>query len=221
MQVLKGKLIVFEGTDASGKSTQFKYLCDYLTKKKITYRKLVFPQYDKESSALIRMYLNGEFGEKPSDVSAYTASTFFAVDRYASFKKDWEQFYNNGGLILADRYTTSNAVHQASKLKGDERKNFLNWLFDFEYNIMGLPEPSHVLFLDVPPECERQLLRNRKGKNDDIHEKDMAYLSDCYNTACEIAANYKWIKINCVNKQKIRTIKDISNEILAIIEGII
>ena len=129
---MKGKLLVLEGTDASGKSTQFERLCQALDERNISYRRLVFPRYQEESSALIRMYLNGQFGSHPDDVNAYTASTFFAVDRYASYQTEWKDYYENGGLILADRYTTSNAVHQASKLEGEEQENYLNWLFDFE-----------------------------------------------------------------------------------------
>ena len=139
---MSGKLLVLEGTDASGKSTQFERLCQALDARGIEYRRLVFPRYKEESSALIRMYLGGQFGTHPDDVSAYTASTFFAVDRYASYQTEWKDYYENGGLILADRYTTSNAVHQASKLEGDEQKAFLDWLFDFEYHLLGLPEPS-------------------------------------------------------------------------------
>ena len=143
---MSGKLLVLEGTDASGKSTQFERLCQALDARGIEYRRLVFPRYKDDSSALIRMYLGGQFGTHPDDVSAYTASTFFAVDRYASYQTEWKDYYENGGLILADRYTTSNAVHQASKLEGDEQKAFLDWLFDFEYRIMGIPAPELVFF---------------------------------------------------------------------------
>ena len=150
---MNGKLIVLEGTDASGKSTQFARLCKALDDRGITYHRLVFPRYQEESSALIRMYLDGQFGNKPDDVSAYTASTFFAVDRYASYRTEWKEIYENGGLILADRYTTSNAVHQASKLPQKEQQAFLDWMFDFEYRIMGIPAPDTVFFLDMPTEA--------------------------------------------------------------------
>ena len=132
-----GKLIVFEGVDGSGKSTQYKMLCKKLTDRGIPFRNLVFPRYSEPSSALIRMYLAGEFGDKPGDVNAYAASAFFAVDRYASFVQDWREYYRSGGLIVTDRYTTSNAVHQAGKLPPEERGEFLRWLSEFEYDRLG------------------------------------------------------------------------------------
>lgn len=211
---MNGRLIVLEGTDASGKSTQFARLCAALDERGVEYRRLVFPQYDKPSSALIRMYLGGEFGSKPGDVSAYAASTFFAVDRYASFRQDWGEYYRNGGLILADRYTTSNAVHQAAKLPADEKDAYLNWLFDFEYRIMGLPEPDAVFFLDMPPQVVRDLLTHRMGKTEDIHEKDTAYLEQCYMTASALTDRFQWKRISCVKNEKLRTIEDIAGEIL-------
>ena len=134
----KGRLIVIEGIDGSGKSTQYKMLCDRLASLKIEYRNIVFPRYDKDSSALIRLYLSGAFGTNPNDVNAYTASAFYACDRFASFKDDWGEYYNNGGLIIADRYTTSNAVHQGTKLPESELENYLTWLSDLEYDKMGL-----------------------------------------------------------------------------------
>ena len=212
---MNGKLIVLEGTDASGKSTQFARLCETLDARGVEYRRLVFPQYDQPSSALIRMYLGGEFGSKPEDVSAYAASTFFAVDRYASFKKDWGEYYRSGGLILADRYTTSNAVHQAAKLPASEKDAYLNWLFDFEYRIMGLPKPDAVFFLDMPPQAVRDLLAHRVGKTEDIHEKDADYLEQCYLTASSLAERFEWKRIQCVKNQKLRTIEDIAGEILS------
>lgn len=216
---MKGKLIVLEGTDASGKSTQFALLCEHLTAKKIPFKRLVFPQYDKESSALIRMYLNGEFGDKPDAVNPYAASTFFTVDRYASFKQDWQTYYEQGGLVLADRYATSNAVHQAAKLTGEARDTYLNWLFDFEYRIMELPAPDAVLFLDMPIEQVHILLQNRQGKTEDIHERDMEYLQHCYSTASFLADKLGWKRIECVKNGKIRTIEDISEDIINFVEN--
>ncbi|MCD8355808.1 MAG: thymidylate kinase [Clostridia bacterium] len=212
---MSGKLLVLEGTDASGKSTQFERLCGALDERNITYRRLVFPRYQEESSALIRMYLNGQFGSHPDDVSAYTASTFFAVDRYASYQTEWKDYYENGGLILADRYTTSNAVHQASKLDGKEQKDFLDWLFDFEYRIMGIPAPDQVYFLDMPTEAVQNLLEHRRGKTQDIHEKDMGYLKKCYQTASQLADQFSWHRICCTKDHAIRTIDDISSELVA------
>ena len=211
---MKGKLLVLEGTDASGKSTQFERLCQALDERNISYRRLVFPRYQEESSALIRMYLNGQFGSHPDDVNAYTASTFFAVDRYASYQTEWKDYYENGGLILADRYTTSNAVHQASKLEGEEQENYLNWLFDFEYHIMGIPAPDQVFFLDMPTEAVRNLLEHRQGKTQDIHEKDIPYLKKCYETASRLADRFGWHRIRCTQGNIIRSIADISDELV-------
>ncbi len=212
---MKGKLIVLEGTDASGKSTQFQKLCEALDGKGIAYRTLTFPRYQEDSSLFLRMYLKGEFGDKPDDVSAYTASTFFALDRYVSYKKDWQEYYENGGLILADRYTTSNAVHQASKLEGEERDRYLDWMFDYEYRIMELPAPDEVWFLDMPTEAVEDLLIHRTGKTMDIHEKDLPYLKRCYDTATVLANRFGWHRIRCVKDGKIRSIEDISAQLTA------
>ena len=146
-----GKLIVFEGTDGSGKSTQFQALCARVEQTGTPFRRLVFPQYQEPSSALIRMYLGGEFGSRPGDVNPYAASAFYAVDRYASLKKVWGEYYSQGGLILTDRYTTSNAVHQGAKCAPQERPAFLGWLDDFEHDKLGLPRADLVLYLDMPP----------------------------------------------------------------------
>ena len=153
-----GKLIVIEGTDGSGKSTQFRLLTERVAREGREFQKLVFPQYKEESSALIRMYLGGEFGSKPSDVSAYAASAFYAVDRYASYKKVWGQWYEQGGLVLSDRYTTSNAVHQASKEAGEKQGEFLKWLYEFEYDKLGLPCPDLVIYLDVPTDFTEMMM---------------------------------------------------------------
>ena len=177
-----GKLIVIEGTDGSGKSTQFRLMAERLEKENHPFRRLVFPRYSEESSALIRMYLGGAFGSKPGDVNAYAASAFYAVDRYASYKQDWGKWYEEGGLILSDRYTTSNAVHQASKVDAAERPEFLRWLYEFEYDRLALPRPDLVIYLDVPTDCTEKLLRHREADTNtkaDIHEQDMDYLATC------------------------------------------
>lgn len=211
-----GKLIVIEGTDGSGKSTQFARLTQRLTEEGHTFQKLVFPQYAKESSALIRMYLNGQFGDKPSDVNAYAASAFYAVDRYASYKKVWGQWYENGGLVLSDRYTTSNAVHQASKVSREERGEYLGWLYEFEHDKLGLPRPDLTIYLDVPTEYTEKLMRTREastGTTADIHEKDLAYLATCRAMGREAAAYYGWTVIECVRDGAMRSIEDIHQEI--------
>ena len=211
---MSGKLIVLEGTDASGKSTQFGRLCDWLDEQKMPYKKLVFPRYNEESSALIRLYLNGAFGEHPEDVSAYAASTFFAVDRYASYRQEWKDYYEAGGLVVADRYTTSNAIHQASKLPPEEQGAYLDWLFDFEYRIMGIPAPDEVFFLDMPTDAVQELLLHRQGKQIDIHEKDIPYLRRCYQTALQLADRFGWHRIPCTENGAIRSIEDISSEVI-------
>lgn len=211
-----GKLIVIEGTDGSGKSTQFRALCDRLEKDRIAFKQLVFPRYAEESSALIRMYLNGQFGTKPADVSAYAASVFFAVDRYASFKLDWGQYYKDGGVILSDRYTTSNAVHQASKEPAEKRADFLNWLYDLEYDKMSLPRPDLTVYLDVPTDFTEKLLRHRENATNthaDIHESDTSYLAACRDAGAAAAAHYGWTVISCVKDGKMRSIEDIHEEI--------
>ncbi len=211
-----GKLIVLEGTDGSGKSTQFRLMAERLTNENRQFHRLVFPRYSQESSALIRMYLGGEFGTNPSDVNAYAASAFFAVDRYASYKQDWGQWYEDGGLILSDRYTTSNAVHQASKEEGANRIAFLKWLYEFEYDKMGLPKPDLTIYLDVPTDFTEKLMRGREaatGTTADIHEQDLQYLATCRETGREAAQYYGWTVIECVRDGKMRSIEDIHQEI--------
>ena len=211
-----GKLIVIEGTDGSGKSTQFKMLSEHLEKDRVEFKHIVFPRYSEESSALIRMYLGGQFGTKPSDVNAYAASAFYAVDRYASYKMDWGQWYEQGGLVLSDRYTTSNAVHQASKEPKDTQADYLKWLYDFEYDKLGLPRPDLTIYLDVPTDFTERLMRKREQDTNtkaDIHEKDMAYLATCRQTGRTAAAYYGWTVINCVKDGQMRTIEDIHQEI--------
>lgn len=211
-----GKLIVIEGTDGSGKSTQFRLLTQRLNQEGKAFEQLVFPQYSEPSSALIRMYLGGEFGTHPGDVNAYAASAFFAVDRYASFQKVWGQYYKDGGLIVSDRYTTSNAVHQASKEPEEKRADFLAWLYDFEYDKLGLPRPDLVIYLDVPTDFTEQLMRRREQDTHthaDIHEQDTSYLATCRHIGRSAAAFYGWTMIQCVQDGKMRTIEDIHEEI--------
>ena len=211
-----GKLIVIEGTDGSGKSTQFKLLTQRLTREGRDFRQIVFPQYSEPSSALIRMYLGGEFGQRPGDVNAYAASAFYAVDRYASFKKVWGNYYNGGGLVISDRYTTSNAVHQASKGPPENRQRFLKWLYEFEYDHLGLPRPDLTLYLDVPTDFTEKLLRAREQDTHtkaDIHEKDTQYLATCRRMGAFAADYYGWTVISCVRDGKMRSMEDIHEEI--------
>ncbi len=221
-----GKLIVIEGTDGSGKSTQFRLITQRLENENIDFRKIVFPRYTQPSSALIKMYLGGEFGSKPSDVNGYAASAFYAVDRFASYKQDWGQYYEDGGLILSDRYTTSNAVHQAVKQPESERGEFLRWLYEFEYDKLGLPRPDLTIYLDVPTDFTEKLLRHREADTNtqaDIHEKDMQYLASCRQAGKAAAQFYNWTVIQCVKNGAMRTIEDIHEEIyrkvMACLEG--
>lgn len=215
-----GKLIVIEGTDGSGKSTQFKQVVERLEKENIAFRRLVFPRYSEESSALIRMYLGGAFGSNPGDVNAYAASAFFSVDRYASYKQDWGQWYEEGGLVISDRYTTSNAVHQASKETGEKQAEFLKWLYEFEYDKLGLPCPDLVIYLDVPTDFTEKMMRSREAATNtsaDIHEKDLGYLAACRKAGRDAATYYGWSVINCVKDGQMRSIEDIHEEIYGLI----
>ena len=211
-----GKLIVIEGTDGSGKSTQFKLLTERLTRENVAFQKLVFPQYSEPSSALIRMYLGGEFGTSPSDVNAYAASAFYAVDRYASYKKVWGEWYENGGLVVSDRYTTSNAVHQTSKEPEEKQAEFLEWLYAFEYDRLGLPRPDLTIYLDVPTDFTEKMMRSREAATNthaDIHEQDLSYLATCRRMGKNAAAFYNWTVIECVRDGAMRSIEDIHEEI--------
>ncbi len=211
-----GKLIVIEGTDGSGKSTQFKRLTARLEAENHAFQKLVFPQYSEPSSALIRMYLGGEFGTNPTDVNAFAASTFYAVDRYASYKKVWGNWYEQGGLVVSDRYTTSNAVHQASKEPEKKQQAFLHWLYDLEYNKLGLPCPDLVIYLDVPTDFTEHMMRRREADTNttaDIHEQNLDYLATCRRTGKAAAEYYGWTVIQCVRDGQMRSIEDIHEEI--------
>lgn len=211
-----GKLIVIEGLDGSGKSTQLELLPKNLAQKGIASKTVSFPNYESNSSALVKMYLNGDFGTHPDDVNAYAASLFYAVDRYASFKSDWGKYYNQNGVIISGRYTTSNAVHQTSKLPRDMWQGFLDWLYDLEYNKMGIPKPDKVIFLDMPVEVSQKLLSHRYNGDEnkkDIHESDVAYLNKCRNAAVFTAEYSGWTVIPCGENGQARSIDDIAKDI--------
>ena len=217
-----GKLIVFEGTDGSGKSTQFELLAKRLEAEQIGFQRLRFPQYEEPSSALIRMYLGGAFGDDPEAVNAYAASTFYAVDRYASYQRVWKDYYQGGGLVVSDRYTTSNAVHQGSKVPEGERAEFFRWLYDLEYDRMGLPRPDLVVRLDMPVELSEQLMRKREqstGTHADIHERDEDYLKKCRDVALHAAKYYGWRTVSCAKDGAIRGVEDIHEEVYAIVKS--
>ncbi len=214
---MSGRLIVLEGTDGSGKSTQFARLCQRMEAEGFAFQRLVFPQYQEPSSALIKMYLAGEFGSRPGDVNPYASSAFYAVDRYASWKKVWEDWYSAGGLVLADRYTTSNAVHQTSKLPEGEREGFLRWLAEFEYDCLGLPRPDLVLYLDMPTDRAVELLRQREAATNtrgDIHETHRDYLAACRAAALEAGRLYGWKRLPCLDGAgALRDVEEIHKEI--------
>lgn len=214
-----GKLIVIEGTDSSGKQTQAEKLYERLKNEGKKVMKVSFPNYASPSSAPIKMYLSGEFGKKPEDVSPYASSVMYAVDRFASFKTVWGEFYKSGGIIVADRYTTSNMIHQASKIKDlKEKEVYLEWLEDLEFEKLGIPKPNLVLFLNMPTEVANKLMSERKNKftgesEKDIHEQDAEYMKKSYENACNIASKYGWEEISCVEKGSLRSIESIAEEV--------
>ena len=211
-----GRLIVFEGTDGSGKATQSKLLLERLRREGVDCRALTFPRYGEPSAAPVELYLSGALGANPGDVNAYAASVFYAVDRYCSYKQDWGAYYEHGGVLIADRYTTSNAVHQASKLAGDARRAYLDWLFGFEYGLLGLPEPTAVFYLDVPTELAERMMRVREAETSttaDIHERDEAYQRACREAGEQLAADYGWQHVDCSHGGMMRAAEDIHEEI--------
>lgn len=223
---MSGKLIIIEAGDGSGKATQTAKLYERLMEEGYKVKKVEYPNYQSQSSALIKMYLNGEFGTDPAAVNPYAASTFYAADRYASYKKEWETFYQEGGIILADRYTTSNMVHQAVKISDAAvRENFLDWLWDFEFNKIGLPVPDRVVFLDMPPEYSLSLMKNRENKagtsQKDIHERNADYLKHCYRSYQSVADKYGWHKVSCVADGELKDILSIHQEVYAAVKGLL
>lgn len=223
---MRGKLIVIEAGDGSGKATQTKLLYESLKTENYRVKKIEFPDYKSDSTALIKMYLNGEFGTNPNDVNPYVASTFYTVDRYASYKKEWEDFYQSGGIILADRYTTSNMVHQAAKIiNPEDRKDYLTWLWDLEFVKFGLPVPDCVIFLNMHPSYSQKLINERPNKSGekekDIHERNYEYLVKSYYNACEIMDSYGWLKVNCVSEGQLRSREEIHKDIYKLVKELV
>ena len=211
-----GQLIIFEGLDGSGKGTQTKLTAQRLKEQGRDLRQITFPDYDSESSALVKMYLSGAFGDKPDDVNAYAASSFYAVDRFASYKTDWGEFYREGGLVLSDRYTTSNAVHQCSKLPPEEWEQFLHWLFDYEFHLLGLPAPDCVIYLQVDPAVSQKLMTQRYHGDEskkDVHEKDVEYLARSRRAAEFCAAHLGWQTVPCTCGDGMRSVEEIGQEV--------
>ena len=214
-----GKLIVIEGLDSSGKETQSRLLTENFEKMGKTVLRCEFPNYKSPSSELVKMYLSGTFGKSAGDVNAYAASSFYAVDRYATFKTELEEFYKSGGIIIADRYTTSNIIHQAGKIEDEaELDKYLDWLCEFEYGLLGLPKPDAVIFLDMPPQTGIKLMENRKNKaggdEKDIHERDRKYLFDTYDCAKKMVERFGWQTVNCTDGETVRTIEEIQKDVI-------
>lgn len=222
---MQGKLIIIEAGDGCGKATQAVALYEHLQQLGKAVHKIEFPDYGSDSSALIRMYLNGEFGRQAQDVNAYAASTFYAVDRYASFKTKWKKWYERGDIIIADRYTTSNMVHQAVKIEdAAEREKYLAWLWDLEFTKMGLPVPDIVVFLEMAPAFSEKLIAARAERTQvekDIHERDQAYLQKCHQAYCELAVQYGWHTVHCVEDMQLKSKESIHEEIYAVVKTII
>ena len=217
---MSGKLIVIEGLDGSGKATQSNLLYEKLVAEGKPVRKVSFPAYESDSSALVKMYLAGDFGKDPSDVNAYAASTFFAVDRFASYKQSWGKFYEEGGIVIADRYTTSNAIHQCSKLPREEWDGYVEWLFDFEFKLMGIPAPDKVIYLKVDPAVSQKLMTKRyqgDERKKDIHESNLAYLEKSRQAAQYCADKLGWETIQCDDGENMRSIEQIHEAVLGLV----
>ncbi len=220
---MSGRLLVVEGLDGSGKATQTALLCRALEEMGNKVRRVSFPDYEQPSSALVRMYLGGEFGADPAAVNAYAASSFYAVDRFASYVRFWKADYESGAVIVADRYATSNMIYQLEKLPENERDSFLHWLEDFEYCKLGIPRPDFVLYLDMPPEISQRLLSERYGGDEakkDIHEKNRKYLENCRASAQYAAQKLGWQVINCACGDHPKTIEEIHGEVMRRIKGV-
>lgn len=213
---MKGTLIVLEGIDGSGKETQASLLEKKLKEKGRKVMHISFPDYESPSSALVKMYLKGDFGKNPEDVNPYAASLFYAVDRFASYRMKWKDFYQKGGIIIADRYTTSNMVHQMTKYEDKKaRKDFLSWLEKTEYEELELPVPDLVILLDIPLRVSENLVkeRARQGGSMDIHEQHLDYLRKCHDAYQELVSLYGWKRIPCTEEGKLRTIEDIGKDV--------
>jgi len=220
----KSKIIVIDGLDGSGKSTQLEITKKRLEESGHKVKVISFPDYESRSSALVKMYLSGEFSKNPDDINAYAASSFYAVDRYASYMTDWKKDYEKGTVILAARYVSSNALHQMSKLDSTDWDNYLEWLYDYEHNKLGIPEADSVIFLDMPVEVSQKLLSARyKGDESkkDIHEADMDYLYKCRKSALYASEKLGWNVIGCSCDNEALSIEEISDKIINSINKII
>ena len=213
---MSGRLIVLEGLDGSGKTTQAALLEEKLKRKETSFLRVSFPDYKEESSALVRMYLGGAFGSKPESVNAYAASSFYAVDRYASYKRFWEEKYQNGTVVLTDRYTTSNAIYQMVKLPRTQWEEYLSWLAEYEYVKLGLPAPDQVIYFDMPPDTSQKLLSRRYEGDEsrkDIHESHVEFLKQCREAALFAAQRWGWETICCTQGERVKTVEEIAAQV--------
>ncbi len=216
----KGRIIVIEGLDGSGKATQSRILMDRLSEK-YSVKKLSFPDYDSDGSAPVRMYLGGEFGKDPSCVNAYAAASFYAVDRVASYLKSWREDYEKGTLFVLDRYTTSNMVYMTSKLPRDEWDSFLGWLDEYEFDRLGLPRPDGVIYLDMPTDVSQRLMSGRYNSDEskkDLHEKNVEFLRACRESALYAAQRQGWKVIPCSDGDNPLSIDEIAQKVYAAAE---
>lgn len=214
---MAGNLIVIEGLDGSGKATQTKKLYDYFSENNKPVLQVTFPDYKSPSSSLVKMYLDGEMGDDPNDVNAYAASSFYAVDRVASYLQNWKKDYENGTTILCDRYATSNIIYQMSKFPMEKWNSFIDWQYDFEYNKLGLPAPDKVIYLDVEPEVSQELMLKRYNGDEskkDIHEKNLEFLVTCRKSALYAAKKLNWTVISCTKNGDMRLVEEIFKEII-------
>ncbi len=215
------RLIAVDGLDGSGKETQTKLILSRFEKDNIPHRYLSFPTYKEPWSDLVNLYLGGGFGSSPEDVNAYAASTFFACDRYCSYMLDWKKDYDDGKIIVCNRYTTGNAVHQLSKLPEAEWDGFLEWLGGYEYEKLGLPSPNTVIYLCLPPEVARTYIKKRSGETGrvmDIHEKSETHLDKSYRAALYACKKLGWKAVDCADGDKMKSIEEINGSILAILK---
>lgn len=213
----RGKIIVLEGLDGCGKSTQLELAVKALTNENIAARLISFPNYDSDSGRIVSSYLDGSIPCK-GEVGAYAASSFYAVDRYISFNTDWKTDFDGGKVIISGRYTTSNAIYQMTRLSLDERDAYLDWLRDYEYNRLGLPRPDAVLFLDMPIEVSQKLLSLRYSGDEskkDIHERDLDFMRSCRESALFTAERCGWNIIGCSDGEEPLSIETIHSAVIA------
>lgn len=216
-----GRFIVIDGLDGSGKETQSLLLKKHLEDMGIKVRYISFPCYENDSSIFVKKYLNGELGSRPEDTNAYAASSFFAADRYLSYRTDWKRDIDDPDtVVIANRYTTANAVHQLSKLPKEQWNGFLSWLWDYEFYKLGIPVPDHVIYLEMHPDISHRLIKSRSeqtGRAIDIHESDSTFLHKSYEAALYASDRLSWTRICCYRDNEPLSIQEISEQILSVL----